>query len=592
MNDFKELLEGLTLEQKAVCTTENNTYLTACPGSGKTLVLTRKLAFLTASNPQSRKWNIAITYTNRAADEITSRLDSLGIDRLNIWTGTIHQFCMHFIIRPYAMYSARLSKGYTIIDEYTQGEYGKEIAKELGIKLKNFDDPFKIPAITKKYLARLEANKEIDFYQILQLSNELVSTNDFICLNIAPIVNCILVDEFQDTNELQYKILAQIFRKNKAIYLLFAGDVNQAIYGSLGGVAKSRADMESLFDTIFEEKSLTGCFRSTQDVVDFYTEFEISATGVTSVATIKDYKGELSHTTNVTKDRLAESIAGILSAELASGVPSTEICVAAPEWSHLFQLLADLKQLLPDTPFDAPDISPFKYDPMNPFYLLARLTFTESGQRVSFRKRMATEFLSILRNDYNAIIPESIDNYNILRTLNLSINRNEDGITILKDAIQSVLRLLGINLGDSRLFEIYERFLEKVQDRISRHNIVTDYHSISRCFKEKQGVVLSTIHGVKGEEYTTVIAFSLLNGRLPNWDYIMDYDMKHMRKTETLKLLYVLCSRAKQNVYLFSEKGHKTKKRNIDLIPTDELIAGFHRFKKKQQTAQLEDVLI
>jgi superfamily I DNA/RNA helicase len=585
MTEHQELLKELTAEQEAVCTTENNIYLTACPGSGKTLVLTRRLAYLSASNPASRKWNIAITYTNRAADEITNRLDSLGIDQSNIWTGTIHQFCMQFIIRPYAMYSARLSKGYTIIDEYIQREYGKEIAKELGITLNLYDNPLDRPEIKEKYLLRLEANKEIDFDHILQYSDELASTKDFICSNIASVINSVLVDEFQDTNELQYKILAQICKKNKAISLLFVGDVNQAIFGSLGGVAKSKGDMDSLFDTIFEEKSLTGCYRSAQSVIDFYTEFEIAATGVTSVAAIKDNTVKLLHETTVSKERLVECIASILTSELTS-IPETEICVVAPQWQHLFQLSAGLKQRLPGVSFDAPDISPFKYDPMNPFYLLARLVFTESGQNVSLRKRMATELLAILRNDFKVTIPETIDNYDILRTINLSINEREEGIVILKNVIQSVLRLLKIQLdNENRLSEIHGRFLDKAQSRTSKYDIATDYQSISKFFKERQGIVLSTIHGIKGEEYSTVIAFSLLNGRLPHWDYIIKDDMKPKRQSETQKLLYVLCSRAKQNIYLFSEMGHKTQS-GKNYIPTDELTAGINRFNAKRLIAQ------
>ena len=100
MTNSHEILRGLTTEQETACTSTGNLLLTACPGSGKTMVLTLRLAYLTALNQQSRKLNIAITYTNRAADEITNRLDILGIDQTYIWTGTIHQFCMKFIITP------------------------------------------------------------------------------------------------------------------------------------------------------------------------------------------------------------------------------------------------------------------------------------------------------------------------------------------------------------------------------------------------------------------------------------------------------------------------------------------------------------
>ena len=83
-------------------------------------------------------------------------------------------------------------------------------------------------------------------------------------------------------------------------------------------------------------------------------------------------------------------------------------------------------------------------------------------------------------------------------------------------------------------------------------------------------MVISTLHGVKGEEYTSVIATGLLNGYLPHWDYIRDPIKKLCRKNETYKLLYVLCSRAKKNLYLFSESG-RTTRNGSQYTSTDEL---------------------
>lgn len=580
------ILEGLSVEQAIVCTTRDNIYLTACPGSGKTLALTRRLAFLAASNPASRKWNIAITYTNRAADEIANRLDDLGVDQSSIWAGTIHQFCMQFIIRPYSMYSPRLSKGYTVIDEYVQRQYCKELAVELGIKLGVYDNPLDRQEIQAAYYARLEANREIDFDQILELSEELISSNSFLCSNISSVLNCVLVDEYQDTNERQYAILAQICKANSRISLLFVGDVNQAIFGTLGGIAKSKPDLDALYNTTFREHFLTGCYRSAQKVIDFYKNFEVSATGVTSVAIIKDDPVQLVFDSSLLKDDLPGKIVEIISAELAEGITESEICVVAPQWWLLFNMASELKKLLPNVVFDAPDISPIKYDRLNPFYLLARLVFTDPGKNVSIRKRTASELLSALRDDFKLVLPEGIDSYDVLRTVNMSKNLREDGIVILQNSINAVFSLLQIQFSrEKRLSDMYLRFFEKIRNRVKRYSIATDYASIAKFFKERNGVVLSTVHGIKGEEYTTVIAFALLNGYLPNWKFIMNYDLKPIRQSETQKLLYVLCSRAKKNIYLFSEKGHKTKS-GKEYTPTDELIAGIRSFKAKQPITQ------
>jgi superfamily I DNA/RNA helicase len=580
--DFAGILRGLSPEQEAACKAPENVLLTACPGSGKTRTLTRRLAYQAAQEPASKKWNIAITFTNRAADEIASRLDDMGVDLSNIWTSTIHQFCMHFIIRPYAMYLDRLSKGYSIIDEFTKRGYGENIAKKLQIKLNDYDDPFQIQAVVTAYETLLAVNKEIDFEMILRFSEKLLSCYSFVCENLAYVINSIMVDEFQDTTELQYSILAKIFRANKSINLMFVGDVNQAIYGSLGGTVKCKAELDALYETTFHEMSLTGCYRSTQQVVNFYKNFEISQTGVCSVADIKDAVGTINYDMSVSKDGLIAEIATIIRSELASGTQAEEICVLAPQWNILFDLSRNLRSQLPDVSFDAPDISPIKYDPMNPLFLLARLLFMPSGENVSLRKRIATGFISIIRDHLKIKVPEHIQNYDILFAVNHCRVMDANGIVCLRAAIDRIFDLLSVNISkEEAIFVLIERFFEKIDSRVRKHSLPTNYNSICRYFRNKQGVVISTIHGVKGEEYNTVIAACLLNGHLPNWN-LMKPEKKHLRKVETSKLLYVLCSRAKQNLYLFSETGRKTKK-GSEYTPTDELSSVLSKITRNRK---------
>lgn len=208
-----DFLNDLNEKQKYVCVSEDNFILTACPGSGKTRTLTYRLAFLCKKFAGSRLLNIAITYTNRAAEEIEERLTGLNIETSSIWTGTIHSFCLNYIIRPYAMYHPRLKYGYRIIDEYIRDEYIKSIAKELGIG-GYINDLRKNECIKKKYYSLLEKNKEIDFDMILLYACDLISNNIFIAENISGIIRSIHVDEYQDTNEIQYSILAHIINSN------------------------------------------------------------------------------------------------------------------------------------------------------------------------------------------------------------------------------------------------------------------------------------------------------------------------------------------------------------------------------------------
>lgn len=569
--DNMSFLDKLNPQQKQVCIDERNILLKACPGSGKTRTLTYKLAYLVEKYISSKKLNIAITYTNRAADEIRERLEKLETPEDKVWVGTIHQFCLEFVIRPYTMYHERLRKGYHIIDEYVTKQYIEEIKEELGIDI-GYNKPFEYPEILEKYQKKLLDEKEIDFNDILSISLELVNDKEFIAENISGIIRTILVDEYQDTNELQYKILSSIVMVNKKIQVTFVGDTDQAIYGGLGGVAKSCDELQKEFGIKFQERELDGCYRTTQRIVDYYSNFQLKSMKIQAVSDIRDEMGCLVYDNTVRKSELFEKIAYIVKNELSKGIRDNEICIIAPQWWLLFPLSKKMKELLPDVKFDAPDITPIKYDPMNVFYLISKLLFTESGQRIKLRKRVANEIIEILTEEYKIRLSEKIDSYKVLKVINSISPTGKNGIVYLQEAITKFLIEIGIDLNiEAYLKKAYEDFMARIKDRVKNNHLSTDVDMFKQCFKEKEGVVINTFHGVKGEEYTTVIAFGILNGYIPHWDIIINKPLDY-REAETKKLLYVVCSRAKKNLYLFSEQGRITQ-RGAPLLPTDEILA-------------------
>lgn len=568
--DDMPFLNELNTQQRQVCIDEGNILLKACPGSGKTRTLTYKLAYLVKKYIASQKLNIAITYTNRAADEIKERLERIEISENKVWVGTIHQFCLEFIIRPYTMYHKRLRKGYHIIDEYVTKQYIEEIIEELGIDI-GYSKPFEYPEIVEKYQKKLLDEKEIDFNDILSISFDLISDKKFIAENISGIIRTILVDEYQDTNELQYKILSSIVRADKKIQVTFVGDTDQAIYGGLGGVEKTCDELQKEFGVKFLERKLDGCYRSTQRIVDYYSYFQLKGMKIQAVSDIKDEIGCLIYDNTINKSELFEKIACIVKDELSKGIPETEICIIAPQWWLLFPLSKKMKDLLPNVKFDAPDITPIKYDPMNIFYLISKLLFTESGIRITSRKRVANEIIEILTEEYKIRLSEQIDSYRVLKVINSIYPTNENGIAYLQEAITKFLVGIGIELSiEASLYKAYEDFMERIKDRVKNNHLSTDIDVFRQCFKEKEGVVINTFHGVKGEEYTTVIAFGILKGYIPHWDIIINKPIDY-QKNETKKLLYVVCSRAKKNLFLFSEQGRTTQK-GAPLLSTDEIL--------------------
>src|ERR1039457_556777 len=117
----------LNPEQKIAVDYEGNVVVTACPGSGKTRVLTARVIRFLGELKSRRERVIALTFTNRAADEIQARLDQENIEADCLWAGTIHSFALEWILRPYAPYCEQLRNGFSIATEF----YTEQLIEEL-----------------------------------------------------------------------------------------------------------------------------------------------------------------------------------------------------------------------------------------------------------------------------------------------------------------------------------------------------------------------------------------------------------------------------------------------------------------------------
>ena len=285
------------------------------------------------------------------------------------------------------------------------------------------------------------------------------------------------------------------------------------------------------------------------------------------------HKTEIIYDKSTSKYKIAESIATIIEKQLKLGIEASEICVLEPQWYLLYPMANKLRELLPDVSFNAPNITPFKYDLLNPFYLISWLLFSRVVKSGRLRKKRATELLNILINDYGEQIRSGVDSLDVIRCINREkrLFHGTDGIDCLEKIIEKTFKYLKIDLNkNERLLQCYNSYFEKVQNRIKLFNIMTSIENLQSYFQEKNGVVITTIHSVKGEEYETVIAFGLLHGYVPNWQSVCDKSINE--EMEAKRLLYVLFSRAKSNIYYFSETGRTTKKGNKRLCPTNQLL--------------------
>jgi hypothetical protein len=405
----------------------------------------------------------------------------------------------------------------------------------------------------------LKAAREIDFDLILNISLYILNTHPIAATNAANILRSLFVDEYQDTNEKQYLIIGALTKANSAINLLFVGDTDQAIYGTLGGVAKSLDEIKDITGLEFETATLNGCYRSTQRIVDYYSHFQRHSYKIQSLSANANAAGTVCLDTTIIKTDIYTTISSIIRGKIDNNIPQEEICVIAPQWMLLYPLSKKLRELLPDVSFDAPDISPIKVDDLSLFYKLARIIFTESGKRVARRKRIATEILAMLTDDFNINLQPCIDNYWVLQKINSTHPNTTNGMEYYKCIVDVFFNDCHITQRDYPvLFEQYYEFLEKTNNRIERYSDLSDeLDAFRKMFKERIGVVITSCHKIKGEEYDTVIAFGLLQGMIPHWDIIINSSGSEPLD-EAKKMLYVIASRAKESLYLIAERGRTT----------------------------------
>jgi len=565
------MLEGLNAQQIAAVLQPGNVLLTACPGSGKTRVLSFKVAHELPKIVDKKKLIVALTFTNRAADEIKKRITRMDIDLSKLWAGTIHSFCLEWILRPYASYLDEIKNGFVIADEYKSEElmsllkedYGFEWWERISTRRNtdgSFAEPnFKYHDLLDDYDEALKGEKLIDFDLILYYAYRLLDLYPKIGKTLNNMFHLICVDEYQDTQELQYAILSKIIcvEENKTL-LFIVGDKDQAIYGSLGGVAKSLKEIKQQFGNIkIKELQLSGNYRTSQRVIDYYRNYQTTDIDIRSLCEHADEHGQITFNKDVDKDELDQHIAHIIQQNIEAGVPEHEICVLAPQWWLVIPMGRKLKGHLPTVNFDAVGLSPLLKNKENIWFRVARLFLvTPSPKMYMVRNRWATELIEEFEALGINLFPEvEKKSKRILKLINSISSTEEDGLTYLENCFIELLTLLEIEIKEhSTLERHWEYFFEGSRKRLSNpeFDYAKDLTSFRRLFSHTSGVVVNTCHGIKGEEFHTVIAFGLLHGYLPNWNEVYPAETSK-------KLLYVICSRSKKHLHLIAEDGRKTR---------------------------------
>jgi len=568
-------LDGHKLDddQRAAIMAEGNIFLVACPGSGKTRALTYKIALELTRAAETKKFVVAITYTHRAADEIHERIERLGIDTSQLWIGTIHSFCLEWILKPYAIYHPELRSGFRVINSHVT----EKILTELCLPYKrqrvsywdchNYHfrkdgyvaacrDANKLPFVNdilQQYFRVLSKNRQIDFELILYYAYVLIRDNPSISLILSKIFSFILIDEYQDTKEIQYSIIAAILKAGaRETGFFIVGDPNQAIYGSLGGFAIKPADFGAMAGVAFKEMPLTRNYRSSARVIDYFRNYAVRPATVTSASEYKDYPSVITFDRTTAKAEIEEELARLIKFNVeVEGIPPNEVCILAPQWVHLASMTRKLMARMPEYQFDGPGMVPFSRDIDNFWYKLAKIALTEPSPALYVtRLRWASDVLGHLRDV--GVSVSGLNRKEFLRECNSIELAETNGLVYLSQFFNTLFAKIGVDFtAFPTLVEHHDSFFADSQARIDRlrregTEFIGDIATFRKVFAPRSGITVSTIHGVKGAEYDAVIGYALLDGMVPHFSDANGDE-------SAMKLLYVICSRAKKNLHLISE---------------------------------------
>jgi DNA helicase II / ATP-dependent DNA helicase PcrA len=297
----KELLEvpmdyidKLNKEQReAVLHTEGPLLILAGAGSGKTRVLTFRIAYLIEEKSVYPSNILAITFTNKAAKEMKERVQTLIGGTDNMWISTFHSTCVR-ILRKNVESLKDYKKNFVIYDSKDQEALVKECLKELNLNEKNFPfravsaeisgakdklmtpDKFfdrnmhdmrkrKVADIYKLYQKKLQKNNALDFDDILYKTVELFELNPDILQYYQNKFKYIMVDEYQDTNYCQYTLIRLLAKQHKNLCVV--GDDDQSIYSWRGADIGNILNFEKDFPGAKVVK-LEQNYRSTQVILD------------------------------------------------------------------------------------------------------------------------------------------------------------------------------------------------------------------------------------------------------------------------------------------------------------------------------------
>jgi len=539
-------------QRQVVYEMPGNIIVSASPGSGKTKTLVARAQHKLETIPIHKSLAL-ITYTNAGADEISYRLT----DQDNkVFIGTIHRFCLEFILRPFGwIYGWNKPRVITYDElnefieekktEFDLGSYALDDLNKIKKKLDgNLDTSVEwsheisIEIVANSFYEFLINKKAIDFNEILYRSYKIINENDFVVTSLSNKFYEISIDEFQDTNIYQYEILKTIQQKKTCSFFM-VGDEKQRIYRFAGAIDKAFEKASADFEAPIVILEVT--YRSTSNIINTYSSLFENHPKLKNESKYKtvDYKVIFKQTKKDDHNTILECFVEHFINK--ANVTSSEIAILSTQWRDALAVSKALRGKFRVVGLGALPHKSLNNSTFNLFRCLSR--FSHSSTVRSLRVIRRAIELHVLEN--NLMVSETEFNYitNSLISKFIQIDNTlslTDGISEVQKTFDTVFKVT-----HSSFAELLSLIDEEEATQWTFEKYIETLSGVS-------GITVNTIHQAKGLEYEVVILNQMNENKIPHQMYLGKQNGNYVYADLTQEsiedgrtLLYVGVSRAK-----------------------------------------------
>lgn len=586
---MSQYLDALNEDQKkAVLHGEGPALVLAGAGSGKTRVLTTRVAYLIEEKGIHPQSILLVTFTNKAAHEMNKRVTELTGSKLPL-SGTFHSICAK-ILRRYGN-RIGLDNNYVIYDSKDQLDLIKQIYKEIGLSDKEYKpggilasisnaknemlsvDEYQnlangrfqetVARVYKLYQHNLKKNQAVDFDDLLNLTNQLFAQSKETLAYFQDMIEYVLVDEYQDTNKAQYQLTKYFTKPQNNLFVV--GDFSQSIYAWRGADYKNMMYLKNDFPDI-KEYRLEQNYRSTQAILDAATQVisKNSSHPILDLWTENTEESKIVHIETDSGESEAMEVIKKIKSLFDYDYSDIAILYRTNAQSRLFEE-ACVKMGIPYKL-----VGGFKFYERKEIkdllaYLKAAINPNDTvaeARALKLGKRRFTAF----KVEMEEIDPGKLTPLALLEKI-LESTRYKDKFKINDPEDQERLANIKELLNVAAQFDNTQLFLENVA-------LVQDNEMADTEFSNGQNAItMMSLHSAKGLEFPVVFMVGMEEGLLPHSRSLLEKDQME----EERRLCYVGITRAKERLfltnaqkrYMYGNNTYSTQSRFLaDIDPT------------------------